>query len=245
MEKHLIDRYHERINQQIHRVQTTQYDACVAAGKMVAESVANGGCIHVFDTGHIIDRELIYRGGGLLLLKSFKYDLVVEDAVRTRDRSSVKKDMTGLAEYALRRSGALPGDVLFLGSVSGKTENVVDLAIEAKKFGIKTVAVTSLEYSKSVESQHTSGKRLFEVCDIVLDNCTPAAEAMMEVEGLDARFAAASGLSAATLMWSVCAVAIEELLAKGITPSVLKSQNFEDGPEFNEALKAHYAETGF
>ena len=245
MEPHLIDRYHERINQQLHRVQTTQHDACVAAGKMVAESVANGGCIHVFDTGHIIDRELIYRGGGLLLLKSFKYDLVVEDAVRTRDRSDIKKDMTGLAAYALRRSGALPGDVLFLGSVSGKTENVVDLAIEAKKFGMKTVAVTSLEYSKSVESQHTSGKRLFEVCDLVLDNCTPAAEAMMEVEGLDARFAAASGLSAATLMWSVCAQAIEELLDKGIVPSVLKSQNFEDGPEFNERLKAHYAETGF
>lgn len=243
--EHLIDRYHQRINRQLDRVQKTQYDACVAAGKMIAESVANGGCIHVFDTGHIIDSELIYRGGGLLLLKRFKYALNVEDEVRTRDRSAVSKDMTGLAGYALRASGALPGDVMILGSVSGKTPNVVDLAIEARKFGMKTIAVTSLEYSRSVASEHSSGKRLFECCDIVLDNCTPAAEAMMEVEGLDARFAAASGLSAATLLWSVCAVTIEELLARGIKPSVLKSQNFEDGPEFNEELKKIYANTGF
>ena len=66
----------------------------------------------------------------------------------------------------------------------------------------------------------------------------------MEVEGLDARFAAASGISAALLLWSVCAVAIDELLAAGLKPSVLKSENFEDGPAYNEFLKQRYEETG-
>ena len=127
---------------------------------------------------------------------------------------------------------------------SGKTVNVVDLAIEARKFGMKVIAVTSLEYSSSVPSLHSSGKRLFECADIVLDNCTPAAEAMLEVEGLEARFAAASGISAALLLWSVCAAAIDELLAAGLRPSVLKSENFEDGPAYNAALKKRYEETG-
>lgn len=240
----LIDRYHERINQQIHRVEESQKEACMRAGEAIAECVKKGGAVHVFDTGHIIDSELIYRGGGLLLLKQFKYNLAVDNPVRPRDRSGVPQDMTGLAAYAIRKSSALPGDVMILGSVSGKSENVVDLAIEAKKFGMTVITVTSVEYSSAVESKHTSGKRLYECADIVLDNCTPAAEAMLEVEGLDVRFAAASGLSAAVLMWSVCAHAVEKLLEMGITPSILKSENFEDGVEFNMRKKEIYAETG-
>ena len=241
----LIDRYHKRINQQVQTVEQSQKERCVRCGQLIADVVAAGGAVHVFDTGHIIDSELIYRGGGLLLLKQFKYKLEVDNPVRTRDRSEVTKNMTGLAAYALRASGALPGDVIILGSVSGKTENVVDLAIEAKKFGMHVIAVTSLEYSKAVKSEHESGKRLFECADIVLDNCTPAAEAMLEVEGLEARFGAASGISAAILMWSVCAVAIDALMEKGIVPSVLKSHNFEDGPQYDEMLKKRYEKTGY
>lgn len=79
--------------------------------------------------------------------------------------------MEGLAAYALRASGALPGDVMIIGSVSGKTMNVIDLAIEAKKFGLKIIALTSMAYSAQVKSEHSSGKRLFECADIVLDNC--------------------------------------------------------------------------
>lgn len=241
----LIDRYHERINQQVKTVESTQREYCLKAGMLVADCVKKGGCVHVFDTGHIIDSELIYRGGGLLFLKQFKYSLQVDNPVRSRDRSAVDNSMQGLAKYALRASGALPGDVLFIGSVSGKTANVVDLAIEAHNFGITVIAVTSLEYSQKVKSLHPSGKRLFECADLVLDNCTPAAEAMMKVDGLEAPFAAASGISAAILLWSVCAAAVEELLKAGIRPSVLKSENFEDGPAYNQKLKERYAESGY
>ncbi len=241
----LIDRYHERINQQVETVEKTQKDICIQVGNVVANCVSNGGAIHVFDTGHIIDSELIYRGGGVLFLKQFKYNLMVNNPVRNRDRSTIKNDMTGLAAYALKASSALPGDVIIIGSVSGKSENVIDLAIEAKKFGLIVVAVTSLEYSRSVDSLHSNGKRLFECADYVIDNCAPAAEAMLEVEGLEARFAAASGISAAILLWSVCAHAVDVLLKSGITPSVLMSENFENGPEFNKRMKERYEQTGF
>lgn len=241
----LIDRYHERINQQITKVEQSQRETCMKVGEVMAQCVKNGGCVHVFDTGHIINSELIYRGGGVLFLKAFKYDLAVEDAVRTRDRSGVDQDMTGLAAYALKKSGALPGDVIVIGSVSGKTANVVDLAIEAKKFGMTVVAMTSVDYSSSVPSMHSSGKRLFECADYVLDNCAPVAEGMIDVEGIEAPFAAASGLSAAVIMWSVVAHSIEKLLEMGITPSLLMSENYKNGPEFNAQMKERYAKYGY
>lgn len=242
----LIDRYQERILEQVKTVERTQHDVCVQVGKAMADCVAKGGAVHVFDTGHIVNSELIYRGGGVLFLKAFKYDLAVEDAVRPRDRSGVDTDMTGLAAYALKKSSALPGDMIVIGSVSGKSANVIDLAIEAKKFGLTVVALTSLEYSKSVESLHKSGKRLFECADYVIDNCAPAAEAMLEIEGVDVRFAAASGISAAVALWSVCAQAVESLMQDhGITPSILKSENFADGPAYNQRMKDQYAKTGY
>ena len=241
----LIDTYFNTVDGLFDKLKTTQKDACIAAGHAMAEAIAKGNAVHVFDTGHIVDAELIYRGGGLLALKSFKYHLHVDDAVRKRDRSGVDTSMEGLAKYALRASNALPGNVMFIGSVSGKTVNVIDLALAAKEFGLTVIAVTSVAYSSSVKSLHSSGKRLFECADIVLDNCAPVAEGMIPVEGIEAPFAAASGLAAAFLLWSSCAEAIDELLARGITPSVLKSANFEDGPEYNKKLAEYYEKTGY
>lgn len=241
----LLDRYFETVDGLLEKVRTTQREAIIAAGKMIAETVRDGGCVHIHDTGHIINSELIYRGGGLLFYKPFKYGLSVEDPVRRRDRSDIDTSMAGLAAYALKASGARPGDLMILGSVSGRNLPVVDLAIEAKKFGMKTIVITSMSYTTQVKSDHPSGKRLFELADIVIDNCAPAAEAMMEIEGLEARFGAASGLAAAYIMWSASAVAVEALLESGITPSVLKSANFPGGPEFNAGLEKIYADTGF
>ena len=73
---------------------------------------------------------------------------------------------------ALARSNAdfRSGDVLVAHSVSGRNPVTVEVAQVAKDAGAKVVAVTNLKYSQSVASRHPSGKRLFELADIVLDN---------------------------------------------------------------------------
>lgn len=241
----LLDKYNQTIDELLTTVRTTQRENIIKAGEMIAEAVAAGACVHVHDTGHIINSELIFRGGGLILYKRFKYKLDVENPVRKRDRTDLDTSMVGLASYALKASGARPGDVMIIGSVSGRNLPVVDLALEAKKFGLKTIGITSMSYSPQVPSDHPCGKRVFELVDLVIDNCAPAAEAMMEIEGLEARFAAASGISAATIMWSVTAVVVEELMKKGLTPGVLKSANFPGGNEFNKGVIEHYQEFGW
>lgn len=232
----LIDRYWENVDELYGRVRGTQKENMIAAGKLIAEAVAGGACVHIHDSGHIIDSELIYRGGGLILYKKLKYQLNVENPVRKRDRSDMDTNMEGLAAYALKASGVRPGDVVVLGTVSGRTFSVVDLAFEAKKLGVKLILITSMTYATTVDAVHSSGKKLYEIADVVLDNCAPAAEAMMEVEGLEARLCAASGLSAAFIMWSITTVVVEELLAKGVMPGVLKSANFPGGNDYNKGF---------
>ena len=169
----------------------------------------------------------------------------VEKNGRKRDRSEIDQETWGMAEYALKQSDMKEGDILMVSSVSGRTKHVNDLAYEAKKMGIKVIAFTSMEYTMSVESVHPSGKRLYEMVDLAMDNCAPAAEAMIEVPGIEARFAAASGLACDILLWSMTAVAIEKLQEKGITPGIYKSINFPGGPEYNKKLEENYEKYGW
>lgn len=241
----LIDRYWQEISNLYDRVKTTQKENIIKAGNLIAEAVDQGACVHIHDTGHIIDSELIYRGGGLILYKKFKYNLVVDNPVRKRDRSDMNTSMEGLAAYALKASGARPGDVFIIGSVSGRTFSAVDLAYEAKKLGMKIIVITSMSYATTVDSPHSSGSKLYEMADVVIDNCAPAAEAMMEVEGLEPRLCAASGLSAAFIMWSVTTVVVEELMKRGKTPGVLKSANFPGGNDYNKSyVEPRYEKEG-
>ena len=238
------ERYYKAVDELFAKIRATQDDKIEQAAAMMADCVANGGCIHLFDTGHIINSELLNRAGGFVLMRRFSYNLNVDSDVRKRDRSAIKTDQEGLAMYALRSSGVLPGDVMVIGSVSGKTPNVIDLALACREFGVKVIAVTSVTYSSQLETPHSCGKRLFELADIVLDNCSPFGDAMLPVEGVEKPFSPASGLAAAYIMWAVANQLLEDLLAKGITPSILGSVNYPENVEFNNALYKRYENEG-
>ena len=138
------------------------------------------------------------------------------------------------------------GDVLFVSSVSGRTKKVVDLTYDCVQKGIKVIALTSMSYATQVDPVHESGKKLYEMATLTLDNCAPPAEAMLEVEGIEAPFAASSGISSSYVMWSLTSVAVEKMLADGYTPGILKSANFPGGNDYNKTVvEPHYAEFGW
>ena len=232
----LLDRYNETLDALIEKVRTTQRENVIKAGEMIAETVANGGNVYLSKICHSIENDLIYRGGGPIFYKHFDYNMNVEKNGRKRDRSDLDTNTWGMAAYALKTSDMRPGDLLMVSSVSGRTASVVDLAYEAKKMGIKVIAFTSMEYTLAVDAVHPSGKKLYEMVDLAMDNCAPAAEAMMDVPGIEAKYAAASGIACDILLWSMTTVAIEKLLEKGITPGILKSANFPGGSDYNHTV---------
>jgi len=242
----LMHDYQKAVDALLKKVRDTQEENMIKAGKMIADSIEQGGNIYLNGIVHGVEGDVLYRGGGPIFYKKFTYDLHVESNARKRDRSAIKNDIEGLGGYALRASSLMPGDVLFVSSVSGRTLKVVDLAVEAKKMGIKVIALSSMVYADAVEPVHSSGKKLHEIVDLVLDNCAPAAEAMMDVEGIEAPFAAASGIASDYILWNVTSVAVEELMKRGKTPGILKSANFPGGPEYNhEVVEPNYEKQGY
>ena len=214
----LIDRYQEAIVAVLDRVKNTQREALIRAGEIVADAVEHGGKIYLNKIVHGIEGDLFYRGGGPMFYRLYK------------------EGETELKE----------GDVLFVSSVSGRTKSVVDLSYDCMQKGIKVIALTSMSYATQVDPVHESGKKLHEMVTLALDNCAPPAEAMLEVEGIEAPFAASSGISSSYVMWSLTSVAVEKMLTDGYTPGILKSANFPGGNDYNKTVvEPHYAEFGW
>ena len=242
----ILDDYQKRVDELFNQVKTTQRENIIAAGKMMAETIENGGNIYLAGICHSIEMDLFNRGGGPAWLRTFHYKLDVQSDARKRDRSDMDLNMEGLGAYILKASTIRPGDVLVVGSVSGRTAHVVDLAWEAKKMGIKVIAMCSMAYAQTVDAVHSSGRKLYEFVDLTLDNCAPAAEAMLEVEGIEANFAAASGLASSFILWSVVSVVLEEMKKNGKTPLLLKSANYPGGVDYNNTeVYPHYEKYGW
>src|SRR5206468_3647886 len=113
----------------------------------------------------------------------------------------------------------------------------IDVALVAKEHGLKTVAITSLAHSQQSASRHSSGKRLFEICDQVLDTCVPAGDALVDVPGFPHPVAAASTIAACVMMQSLVAETATKLAEKGADLPVFPSHNAEMSPEQHQAVE--------
>ena len=242
----LINEYYSAVDALQKKIRDTQAENISAAANAVTDCICKGGQVHIYDSGHIINNELIQRAGGFAFLKRFNYTFSVDSNKRKREtESEISLDTLAEARVAFANSSVRKGDVFILGSVSGKSKRIIDIALCAKEAGCTLIAVTSKEYSSSLSSDHPSQKRLFELGDIVLDNCAPAGDAMIEVEGIEHKCFPASGLAAAYMLWAVCADTAEKLVAKGLSPSVYKSVNFPGGSEEVKRIDERYTELGY
>ncbi len=216
----LMDRYYQAVDELFAKIRETQRDNIIKAAEIMADAVANGHKIWLGEICHSIQQDLLVRGGGPLLYREYHRN----------------EDFDKLEE----------GDVVIVSSVSGRTKHVVEMAWSAMEKGVKIIAFTSMEYATQVDPVHPSGKKLYEFVTHTMDNCAPAAEAMLDVEGIEAKFAAASGIASDYIMWAITATMVEKLMERGITPGIYKSANFPGGPEYNnDYLTPRFEKLGY
>jgi len=246
-----MQRWFDACDDTLNRIRTTQADALRRAGELIAEAAKAGGGLHIYDTGHC-SHEPIHRAGGLLMMTPLRFSFDVasrpaprrQEVVSRRQQEFRQAHDEAAADLAVERSGLVPGDVLIVNSVSGKTASVVQVVLAAKRLGVSVVAITNVTYSSAVAGEHSSGQHLFEVADVVIDNCGVVGDAIVEVEGMEAKVAPTSGLTFCYIIWALTCEAVGQMLARGLKPHVYRSINRPGGREFNERAEAEYRETG-
>ncbi|MCR4401557.1 MAG: sugar isomerase domain-containing protein [Firmicutes bacterium] len=247
----LRDKYFSAMRTVLRRIEETQGRAIDAAASLIVESVVSGGTWNLYDTGHMLMTEAVGRAGGLMMVTPIRVEVKVEHESRPRaippnPNRLFLDQIRDLPEFILTRAELQAGDVLMIGSVSGVNVLPVGLAIKAREMGVKTIGITSVAASALMTSQHESGRRLYEVVDLVLDQCVPYGDALVEVSALDGQhICPASGIAAAYLMWALQATVIELLVERGLRPSVYLSNHLPGAGEFNAAMRLRYRSQGF
>jgi uncharacterized phosphosugar-binding protein len=223
--------YLQNVNEAIIRIQDTQASNIKSAANMVGAAIANDKHIYTFGSGHsqLLAREVTERAGGLapvFHLPDPTWGMV--------------ERLEGYGENLLKQYPIQADEVIFVISNSGRNPEPIEVAMGAKEIGLKVIAVTSLEHSRNVDSRHSSGKKLFELGDIVLDTGTPKGDAVMSFEGWSTKAGALSTILGAAILNAVMVEAIQYLLEKGIVPPVIISANLDGSDEHNANLYARY-----
>ncbi len=152
----------------------------------------------------------------------------------------------GFGRVVLENYRLSPADIMIVVSNSGINAMGIDVALGAREQGLKTVAITSLAHSRESKSLHSSGKRLFEVCDAVIDTCVPEGDALVAVPGFAQKVASASTIAACIIMQSLVAEVAQNLAERGIHLPVFPSHNAGMTAEEHAAIEslagAWYAE---
>lgn len=245
----LMDVYFEKMKETLAVIERTQREQIISAARMVADTLENGGMWQILDTGHMLMHEGVGRTGGMMALKPILVTCEVNNPTRPRlieGRPTIYyTQIPGFSKFVLNRANLTAGDALIVGSVSGYEVFPVDVAITAREMGVKVIGFTSVAYSQTLTPRHESGKRLYEVCDVVLDNCCKPGDTLVPCPGLGIEVCPSSGIGASYLMWALQATVIEEMLARGKKPSVYMSNHAPGATAHNAQAKKTYLELGY
>lgn len=241
------DQFLEASLRLLQRVRDEESERIAAAGALIADSVASGGRIFSFGAGHssLPAQDTVYRAGGLAVMNLLGVPGMVGVDVRPATLGSALERVEGLAAAALGTSPLESGDVLVIISLSGRNQLPVEMALTARRMGLKVIGVTSVAYAAGTTSRHVSGTYLKDHCDLVLDSKIPVGDAEVTAPGVATPFASASTVVAGAIMQSVVASAAGALAERGIEPPLLRSGNVDGGLEWNDHVMREYGDRIF
>ena len=236
--------YATAIRQVCDHAVASQADAVSQAAERIAAALADGGILQAFGTGHseALCMELAGRAGGLVPSNRIALrDLVLRggEPASLLQSDKLERDPQ-VARKLFALSDAAPSDIFVIASHSGINGSIVEFASAVKEAGHDLIAFTSVEHSQRTPSRHPSGRKLAQLADVVIDNCAPYGDALLELPQ-GGSVCAASSISAALLANMVVAEVVRRQLDVGETPPVYLSANVPGGDTHNNILESRYA----
>ncbi len=238
--------YIEQVTAIISNIKNTQMEAIEKAAEICTHTIANDGLVHLFGTGHsrIFVEEMFPRHGSFpgfhpIVELSLTYHNLVVGSNGQR-QAMFLEHIEGFGQVIMRNFVFSRPDSFIIFSNSGVNQVVIDVALEAKRQQMPVIAVISLDHCQKSPALHSSGKKLDDIADLVIDNCTPAGDALVHVDGLVDPVGPGSTIGAATVTNALkCSIA-QKLSALGKPPIVLTSSVLIGSQASKERFDACY-----
>lgn len=213
----------------IEKIRTTQLSAIEQAAQICADSIAAGGLVHLFGTGHsrIPVEEMFPRHGSFpgfhpIIELSLTNHTQVVGANGQRQAMFIEK-IEGFGEIILRNFIFGPHDCMVVFSNGGVNGVVVDVALGAKARNMPLICVVSIAHCEASTARHSSGKRLVDIADVVIDNCSPVGDAFVHVDGLEYPVGPGSSIGYVAIVNALKCLVADQLTRRGQPPLVLTS----------------------
>lgn len=216
------------------------------AAAICADSIAQGGLVFLFGNGHsrmmceeMTPRQGCFVGFVALVELALSNHAAIVGANGLRAPLYLEK-YEGYSEEILKGFRFGPHDAFIVISTSGIRPVIVEMAAGAKRRGLPVIAITSRRHSENSVPAHSSGKKLIDHADVVIDNHCPAGDCVLELEGLEWRTGPASTVTGGMIINMLRCAAAERLLARGIKPVLLPSHQFIGNTSAEEQLERFY-----
>jgi len=232
----------------LERLATTQAEAMEQASQWSADAIAADGLVHLFGTGHsripveeMFPRYGSYPGFNPIVELSMTFHTQVVGANGQRQAMAIER-MPGLAEVILSNFRFGPRDVMIVFSASGSTAVPVEMARGARARGLRVIAVTSLAQAMEEDPDLVSGRRLADEADLVIDLCTPHADALIAIDGVDTPVGPGSTLAAVAVANSIKVRTAQLLAERGALPPTITRASVVGAERSRALFDAAYQE---
>lgn len=224
----------------LNKLKRTQEKPIVDAGKMIAEAHMNGHRFFVSGSGHShsVTEEFYGRAGGL----AFTVPIMTIELTMAEHptKSSYIERLDGYAKILVDLYHVEKDDVVLIASNSGRNAYPVELALEAKEKGAHVIAITNVDHSSKTVSRHSSGKRLMDIADIVIDNCGVVGDSALHLDGMNVAMCPTSSMANAFIVQAISVVCAKELVKCNVEVPVFASLNCDGNEKINDVYFKKY-----
>src|SRR3989442_9465310 len=171
--------YFEKTIALLGEVRDRELDVIQQAAEVCASRIAQGGLVFLFGNGHsrMMCEEMTPRQGcfpGFVALVELALsnhaDILRANGLRA---PLYLEKYEGYAEEILKSFHFGPHDAFIVISTSGIRPVIVEMAAGARRRGMPVIGIGSRLHCERSQPAHSSGKKLMDVADIVIDNHCP------------------------------------------------------------------------
>ncbi len=240
----------EEARKLLDHIESTQIQAIDTAAGWCAQAIGGGGLVHLFGSGHsrIPLEEMFPRYGsfpGFHPMAELSMTFHTEVVGTNGQRQAMFIEQTeGLAEVILSNFEFGDLDVMIVFSASGRSAVPIEVAVGARNRGLRVIAVTSVRESMAAPAHHSSGTRLLDNADLVIDIGTPPGDALVSVAGLETPVGPGSTLANTAVVNEIKVRVARLLVEQGVMPPVLTSATLVGAERSAQLFDAAYAEHG-
>lgn len=230
----------------LRRIQREQWDNVVTAGRLMADAIEQDRLLHIYGGGGhttLVMGEMFFRAGGLANINP-----IMETGLSVFNQALKYLELERCVNYGrsiVKYFRLQPDDVLIIFHNIGINAATIDAAMEAKEAGAKLIAVSSSRWQEQMPSdhfiRHPSGKNLFDLADVAIDDYNEVGDCAVEVPGFETPIAPNSNVVDFTIAHWLEIETVRQCVERGVEPPVWRSANAPGGDEYNSQFVDKYS----